>query len=101
MGLIIITFVALEALGYLTMSAAFLFLATLFSGDRLQMAVRWLFVAGLVLALGAFVGTSLAGYGIVLFEVIVIAIDWTVPIVAGILLGILFRRGERSAADTA
>lgn len=85
-------FVALEALGYVAMSAAFLFLAPLFSGDRLRTAIRWLFVAGFALALGAFVGTSLAGYEIVVFEVIVITIDWAVLIGAGILIALLFRR---------
>lgn len=94
-------FVALEALGYVAMSAAFLFLAPLFSGDRLRTAVRWLFVAGFVLATGALVGTSLAGADIVVFEVIVITIDWAVLIVAGILIARVFLREDRQPSPAA
>ena len=85
-------FVSLEALGYLMMSAAFLFLAPLFDKGKLQQSIRWLFVASFVLAVGSLVGLSLAGYDIVQFEVIIIIVDWTVLIVSGILLGVLFRR---------
>lgn len=85
-------FVSLESLGYLMMSAAFLFLAPLFGIGRLQQAIRWLFVASFILAVCSFIGIMLAGRDIVLFEVIIICIDWTVLIVTGILLAFLFRR---------
>jgi hypothetical protein len=87
-------FVSLESLGYLMMSSSFLLLAPLFNGGKLQRSIRWLFVASFVLAVGSFVGLTLAGYDVVQFEVLVITIDWTVLIVTGILIALLFRRGE-------
>jgi hypothetical protein len=58
-------------MGYLMMSSAFLFLAPLFNGGKLQLSIRWLFVMSFVLAVGTFVGLTLAGYDIVQFEVLV------------------------------
>lgn len=84
--------VALEAPGYLMVRTTFLFLAPLFTGGRLHRSLRWIFVASFVLAVGSFIGVTQAGYDIVLFEVIVITIDWAALIVAGILLGVLFGR---------
>jgi hypothetical protein len=86
-------FVSLESLGYLMMSSAFLFLAPLFNGSKLQLSIRWLFVVSFVLAVGTFVGLTLAGYDIVQFEVLVITLNWTVLIVTGILMALMFRRG--------
>jgi hypothetical protein len=95
-------FIALEDLGYLMMSVAFLFAAAVFAGgNRLERAIRWLFTAVSLLAIGAFIVLSLI-YGHNLeyrFEVLVITINWTALIVAGVLLGILFKRVVRHAAS--
>jgi len=89
--------VALESLGYLMMNGAFLFAAAVFSGGKLERALRWLFVGSFVVAAGSFVGLSLLGYGIVTFEVTVIAINCTVLIVSGALLSVVFRRAGRQS----
>ncbi len=92
-------FIALEDLGYLLMSAAFLFSAPVFArGKRLERSVYWLFMAGSLAAIAAFIVLSLI-YGQDLeyrFEVTVITINWITLIVAGVLLSILFKRAERS-----
>jgi len=85
-------FVSLEVLGFLMMSAAFLFLAPIFDKGRLQQSIRWLFVASFILAVSSVVGLSTAGYDIVYSEVAIISITWIVLIVSGILLAVLFRR---------
>jgi len=88
-------FIALEGLGYLMMSVALLFAAAVFTGGRLERAVRWLFVTSFVLAVGSFVGISLLRYDIVTFEVTVIMINCTVLMVSGALLSVLFKRAGR------
>jgi len=85
-------FIALEGLGYLMMSMAFLSGAPIFAGGRLEHAIRWLFVTSFVLAVGSFVGLSLLRYDVVTFEVTIIMINCTVLIVSGALLSVLFRR---------
>lgn len=92
--------VALESLGYLMMNGAFLFAAAVFSGGRLERALRWLFIGSFVVAVGSFVGLSLLGYGIVTFEVTVIAINCTLLIVSGALLSVVFRRAGRQSGRT-
>jgi hypothetical protein len=88
-------FIALEALGYIMMSVAFLFAAAVFAGrDWVERTLRWLFVAGFVLAVGSFVVLSLV-YGHDLeyrFEVLVISIDYIVLIVSAILVSLVFKR---------
>jgi hypothetical protein len=88
-------FIALEALGYVLISVAFVFAAPVFAGrDWVERTLRWLFVAGFVLAVGLLIVMSLL-YGHDLeyrFELAVISIDWLVLIVAGVLLSIVFRR---------
>lgn len=88
-------FIALEELGYLLMALSFLFIAPVFAGkERLQNAVRWVFLSGFGLALVAFIAFS-ALYGLDRqdrFEVAVISIDWLVLLVNGILLGVMFRK---------
>jgi len=88
-------FVALEGLGYLMMSAAFLFAAAVFSGGGLERAVRWLFVTSFILAIGAFAGLSWMKYDIVAFEVTILLINWITLIISGVLLSIWFRRARR------
>jgi hypothetical protein len=91
-------FIALEALGYVLMSVAFVFAAPVFaSHDWVERTLRWLFVAGFVLAVGLLIVLSLL-YGHDLeyrFEVAVISIDWIVLIISGFLLSIVFRRAGR------
>jgi hypothetical protein len=84
--------VALESLAYLIMNGAFLFVAAVFAGGRLERALRWLYVASFVAALGSFVGLSLLGYSIVTFEVAIITINCIVLIVSGSLLSVVFKR---------
>jgi hypothetical protein len=88
-------FVALESLGYLMMSLTFLFTAAVFTGGRLEHALRWIFATGFALAVGFLLGLSALGYDIVTFEVAIITINCTTLIVSGILLSILFRRIRR------
>jgi hypothetical protein len=89
-------FIALESVGYFAMSAAFLFAAAVFSGGRVERAIRWLFVISFVLAVAAFVWLGILGHDFVAFEVIVLTINWTVLIASGVLLSIVFRRSGRS-----
>ncbi len=93
-------FIALEEIGYLLMSLAFFCVAPIFSArDRLERAVRWLFILSFVLMIVSLVGYSVL-YGIYReyrFEVAAISIDWLVLIVAGILLSLVFRRAMRQA----
>src|SRR3972149_1539900 len=88
-------FIVLEELGYLLMSLSFLFMAPLFiRGNRLESAIRWVFVISFLLTLIAFTLISF-NYGLDRqdrFEVALISIDWLVLIINGILLGILFKR---------
>ena len=88
-------FIALEDLGYLMMSVAFLFFAMVFDGrNRIERAIRWLFITSFVLAVGSLVVLSLL-YGKNLdyrFEVTVILINWTVLVVSGVLLSVFFKR---------
>jgi hypothetical protein len=90
-------FIALEDLGYLMMSIAFLFFAMVFDGhNRIERAIRWLFIASFVLAVGSLVVLALL-YGKNLdyrFEVTAILINWTVLIVSGVLLSVFFKRVE-------
>lgn len=88
-------FIALEELGYLLMSLAFLFCGFVFSGTaRLDRTIRWLLIGGAAAAFVAYGALSLI-YGRDLeyrFEVAVITINWTVLIVVGMLLSVWFRR---------
>src|SRR4029079_11977080 len=90
-------FIALEALGYLLMSVAFLFAAPIFAGrDWVERTLHWLFMAGFTLVMGSLITLSLL-YGHNLeyrFEVAVISIDWLVLIISGILVSIVFNRAE-------
>ena len=88
-------FIVLEELGYLMMSLSFLFISLIFSKkNRLETAVRWVFLAGSILTIISLI-LIIIGYGIersYRFEVAVITIDWSVLIINGILLSLLFRR---------
>ncbi len=88
-------FIVLEELGYLLMSLSFLFVAPVFiDKNRLEAAVRWVFVVSFILTMIAFTLISL-NYGLDRqdrFEVAVISIDWLVLIINGVLLSIIFKR---------
>ena len=88
-------FIALEELGYLLMSLAFLFAGLVFAhAGRLERALRWLLVGGALALFAVYVAMRFL-YGQNLeyrFEVTAIAINWTLLIVVGILLSIWFRR---------
>ncbi len=86
--------VSLESLAYLMMNGAFVFAAAVFAGGRLERALRWLFVASFVVAVGSFVGLSLLGYAIVTFEVAVITINCVVLVISGVLLSVVFKRPD-------
>jgi hypothetical protein len=91
-------FIALEDLGYLMMSLAFLCTAAVLAGrGRLERALRWLFIFGSLGAIASLIALTLV-YGVDLeyrFEVVAITINWTVLIVSGVLLSILFRHAWR------
>ena len=95
-------FIALEELGYLLMALSFVFIAPAFaSEERLQKAVRWVFLSGFGLAVIAFIVFS-AIYGLDRqdrFEVAIISIDWLVLLVNGILLSLWFRKQQRTKSQ--
>lgn len=88
-------FIALEELGYLLMSLAFLCLAAVFvQPGRLERSIRWLFITTFALSIGALL-VAFAMHGIdrgYLFEIIVISIVWLTLIVGGLLTALVFRR---------
>jgi hypothetical protein len=96
-------FIALEALGYLLMSVAFVFAAAVFDGpERVERLLRWLFIASFALAAGSLIVLSLL-FGNDLeyrFEVVVILIDWLALIVSGGLLSVVFKRAGRDGASS-
>ena len=87
-------FIALEEIGYLVMSVSFLLAIPLVTGDGIrERIVRWLFAAGSVIPLAALAVLTII-YGLERedrLEVVVIAVDWIVLIVNGILLALIFR----------
>jgi hypothetical protein len=91
-------FIALETLGYSMMSGAFLFVAAVFAGGKLERALRWIFIAGFVAAVLFFTALSLLHYDLIAFEVTIITINSIVLIVSGVLLSIVFRRAARGHA---
>ena len=92
-------FIALEELGYLLMSVAFLCLSAAF-GDttRIERALRWLLRGSFAVTVLAFaVISAVKGMDRAdTFEIVVISIVWLTLIAAGILTAILFRREARA-----
>lgn len=92
-------FIAVEDLGYLFLAAAFAFLVAAFpAGIRPSSAIRWTLGIAAVLVVVAFGGFA-ARFGVEMalpFELAVITVDWTALVVAGILLGVWFRRAEKT-----
>jgi hypothetical protein len=91
-------FIVLEELGYMLMSLSFLFIAPVFSSqNRLEAAVRWVFIGGFILAIVSLVIFSMV-YGLDRqdrFEVAIISINWLVLIANGILLSRVFKKQLR------
>jgi len=91
-------FLVLEELGYLMMSLSFLFMAIALSGrNRLESAIRWIFIIGFVLVMVSLTVISI-NHGLERldrFEVVVISINWLILIINGVLLSIVFRRQLR------
>ena len=91
-------FIALEALGYVLMSVAFLFATPVFAEHNwVERTLHWLFIAGFTLAMGSLIILSLL-YGPNIeyrFEVAVISIDWLVLIISGLLVSSVFNRAGR------
>ena len=89
-------FIALENIGYLLLALAFVSLgAAMTVRARLERAARIVFIAGGTLTVCALIGYAVA-YRADLdyrFEVVGIAVDWLVLIIAGALLAVAARRG--------
>ena len=87
-------FIALEDLGYLTLSTAFLFGGVAIPATRpIERAIRWTLLVSFFLSFAAFAAMSWH-FGLNIeyrFEVTIISIVWTTLIVLGVLLGIFFR----------
>ena len=88
-------FIAMEELGYITMSISLLFLAPLFSvGKRLEKSIRLLLIVPFVITVISFIAYSVK-FGIdrdYRFEVAAITINWLVIIAVGILISISIKR---------
>lgn len=95
-------FIAMEDLGYLAMSVAFVFLAAALPGrSGLEKAVRRLLAVGGVLAVVLFLGMSVYfGTGLeTRFELAVITLSWLVLAAVSLMLWVVFRRSlERANA---
>jgi len=95
-------FIAMEDLGYLGMSAAFIFLGAALAGKSgLEKATRWVLMVSGALGFVTFIGMSVA-FGNNLetrFELAIISIVWIVAPAAAVMLAILFRRSLRQAAN--
>jgi len=88
-------FIAMEDLGYITMSISFLFLAFNFSRkNRLEKTMRMILISAFLLTVLSFVYYTIQ-YGIdrsYRFEVAAIAINWLTTITIGILAGIFIKK---------
>lgn len=87
-------FIAMEDLGYITMSISFLFLAFIFStNNRLTKTIRLIFIMSFILTVLSFVFYSLK-FGInrsYRFEVAAITLNWLATISGGILICIFLK----------
>jgi hypothetical protein len=87
-------FIAMEELGYITMSIALFFLAFAFTkNSRAERIIRAILIIQLFLTILAFIFYSLK-FGLdrsYRFEVVTIAINWLVIIIVGIMIGLHYR----------
>lgn len=92
-------FIAMEELGYITMSIALFFLAFAFSkNSRAERIIRIILLSQLILTFIAFILYSIK-FGIersYLFEVATITINWLVIIIVGIMIGLYYRKIAKS-----
>lgn len=88
-------FIALEELGYILMSLAFLFKAFVFTqNNSLERSIRWVMILPILVAMVALIYYSLK-FGLdrsYRYEVVLISVNWLVMIATGILLSFFFRR---------
>lgn len=88
-------FIALEELGYILMSLAFLFKAFVFTQKNgLERSIRWIMILPISVTVISFIYYSLK-YGLdrsYRFEVVLISVNWLVMIAVGVLLSVFFRR---------
>jgi len=88
-------FIAMEDLGYITMSISYLFLAFIFTNKtRLEKSIRLILILGFVLMIFSFVFYSIK-YGLdrsYRFEVAAISINWITTITIGVLISIFIRK---------
>lgn len=88
-------FIVLEELGFTMMSIAFIFLSPIFSmKNRLEHAIRWILLMPFVVNVFAFIFYSIQ-FGLdrdYRYEVAAITINWLVTILAGVLIGVFFKR---------
>lgn len=94
-------FIAMEELGYISMSISFLFMASCFSATiRIEKALRLiLLVPFLVIVLSFVYYTSRFGADrSYRFEVAAIAVNWLISIITGILVSIIIRKRLRMMA---
>lgn len=93
-------FIALEELGFTTMSVAFVFLAPIFTGrNRLERAMRWILSLPLAANVIAFIIYSIQ-YGLdrdYRYEVAAISSNWLAAIVVGVLATVFFGRTLKKA----
>ncbi len=92
-------FIALEELGYITMSISMFFLAPVFPAtNRLNKSIRWGLIIPLVLNVISFILYSIK-FGIdrnYRFEVASISIDWVCLILVSFLISIYFKRSIKA-----
>ncbi|MHC1703978.1 MAG: hypothetical protein AB9846_08720 [Tenuifilaceae bacterium] len=88
-------FIALEELGYITMSIALFFLAFAFTKNtHAERIIRIILISQLFLTITAFIFYSIK-FGIersYMFEVATITINWLAIIIVGIMIGLHYRR---------
>jgi hypothetical protein len=92
-------FIAMEELGYITMSISFLFLALVYPmKNRLEKSIRLILFMPFLLTVLAFVFYSVK-FGIereYRFEVATITINWLATIIVGILISVFIKRRMKS-----
>ena len=98
------TFIALEELGYITMSISFLFLAPIFSlKKRLEKSIRLILIVPFLLTVLSFILYSIK-FGIdrdYRFEVAAITINWLVTIIVGIIISIFIKHKMKTIKERA
>lgn len=87
-------FIAIEELGFILMSLSFLFMAPIFSKNKLERVIQSIFIGNFALTAISFIAISIF-YGInreYRFEVAIMSINWITLIISSIPIGIILRR---------